>query len=452
MANAQITPSAYGINNPLQQVFNPPIKSQRNPKTSDKYQIGQMWVNVPADDIFILTSIVANSATWTNIAGGTGVFFSVEATGGDITADVGDIVATLGDVVVAAGNITLPNTNAAGTAGEIIFGGNRWISNYGTRNTFVGQASGNTSLTVGNATYNTGIGYLSLNALTTGTRNSCVGEYTGAVISTGSNNTVIGALALATLTTGGNNVAVGDSSLNALITGSNNTCIGLAAGGDYTGAESSNICIGDRGFLGESHVMRLGIDGGGAGQQNKCYLAGTRGVAQATTDAGIMTISSDFQLGSTAAMTNGQLLIGSTGLNPVLGTLTAGAGVTITNAAGSITIAVPGTSVFWQEIVADQAAVADEGYICNKVGLLTLTLPAVAAVGDTISVTGKNTPVGWRIAQNAGQTIHVGVNATTTGVAGYVESTQLYDTIELVCITTNTDWLVSSAMGSVTVA
>lgn len=40
----------------------------------------------------------------------------------------------------------------------------------------------------------------------------------------------------------------------------------------------------------------------------------------------------------TAAPTNGQLLIGSTGLTPVLGTLTAGSGISISNGAGSITI------------------------------------------------------------------------------------------------------------------
>ncbi len=40
----------------------------------------------------------------------------------------------------------------------------------------------------------------------------------------------------------------------------------------------------------------------------------------------------------TSAPTNGQLLIGSTGLTPVLGTLTAGSGISITNGAGSITI------------------------------------------------------------------------------------------------------------------
>lgn len=41
--------------------------------------------------------------------------------------------------------------------------------------------------------------------------------------------------------------------------------------------------------------------------------------------------------------TNGQLQIGSTGLNPVAATLTAGSGVTITNGAGSITIAASGS-------------------------------------------------------------------------------------------------------------
>ncbi len=41
---------------------------------------------------------------------------------------------------------------------------------------------------------------------------------------------------------------------------------------------------------------------------------------------------------STAALTDGQILIGSTGNPPVAGTITAGAGVTVTNAAGSITI------------------------------------------------------------------------------------------------------------------
>ncbi len=45
---------------------------------------------------------------------------------------------------------------------------------------------------------------------------------------------------------------------------------------------------------------------------------------------------------SSKVLTNGQLLIGSTGADPSATTLTAGSGVTITNAAGSITIAASG--------------------------------------------------------------------------------------------------------------
>jgi hypothetical protein len=51
------------------------------------------------------------------------------------------------------------------------------------------------------------------------------------------------------------------------------------------------------------------------------------------------------QLVSTAALTNGQILIGSTGNAPVAGTITGGTGVTVTNAAGTITIDVDDTEV-----------------------------------------------------------------------------------------------------------
>ena len=49
-------------------------------------------------------------------------------------------------------------------------------------------------------------------------------------------------------------------------------------------------------------------------------------------------------LSSTAAATNGQLLIGSTGAAPVAATLTAGSAISVTNAAGSITIANTGVT------------------------------------------------------------------------------------------------------------
>ncbi|HMC99403.1 MAG TPA: hypothetical protein VKH37_04590, partial [Ferruginibacter sp.] len=50
-------------------------------------------------------------------------------------------------------------------------------------------------------------------------------------------------------------------------------------------------------------------------------------------------VSSGGSIVEAGAMTNGQLLIGSTSAAPVVSTLTAGNGITITNGAGSITIA-----------------------------------------------------------------------------------------------------------------
>jgi len=55
-------------------------------------------------------------------------------------------------------------------------------------------------------------------------------------------------------------------------------------------------------------------------------------------------------LTTTAAPTNGQILIGSTGAAPVAATLTAGTGITVTNTAGAITIANSGVLSFSQTV------------------------------------------------------------------------------------------------------
>jgi hypothetical protein len=144
----------------------------------------------------------------------------------------------------------------------------------------------------------------------------------------------------------------------------------------------------------------------------------------------------------TSSMTNGQVLIGSTGATPVLATITGTAGITVTNAAGSITISGGGGGYTWTEVTGvSQAMAANNGYITNNPALVTLTLPATAALGTTISIAGKGAG-GWKIAQNAGQEIFFGIVATTIGVTGYLQSTQQFDSIELLCITADTQWTV----------
>ena len=64
MVNKKRTKS-YGINNPLQDVFPIPVKAQRAPTTSDLgYEIGQIWVNQAANQIYGLAKVQAGSATW----------------------------------------------------------------------------------------------------------------------------------------------------------------------------------------------------------------------------------------------------------------------------------------------------------------------------------------------------------------------------------------------------
>jgi hypothetical protein len=155
----------------------------------------------------------------------------------------------------------------------------------------------------------------------------------------------------------------------------------------------------------------------------------------------------------TSSMTNGQVLIGSTGATPVPATITGTAGITITNAAGSITISGGGGGYTWTEVTGvSQAMAANNGYITNNPALVTLTLPATAALGTTISIAGKGAG-GWKIAQNAGQEIFFGSSATTIGATGYLQSTQQFDSIELLCITADTQWtVITGPQGAITVA
>lgn len=139
-------------------------------------------------------------------------------------------------------------------------------------------------------------------------------------------------------------------------------------------------------------------------------------------------------------LTNGQIVVGSTGAIPVAATLTAGPGVSISNGAGSITISGTGSGIGWTEVTGTtQAITADNGYVANNAGVVTFTLPAIAAFGTAISIIGKGAG-GWAIAQNANQIIQVGSVASTTGVGGSVASTNRFDSIDLICTTANLIW------------
>lgn len=107
-------------------------------------------------------------------------------------------------------------------------------------NTFLGEGSGNFTLTPG-ITFNLGIGGNSLNSLTSGNANTCIGYLSGDALTSGQENTSIGYNSLGA-STGNGNTALGYLSLSST-TGSNNIGIGHFSGSSLTSG-SGNIIIG----------------------------------------------------------------------------------------------------------------------------------------------------------------------------------------------------------------
>ena len=151
------------------------------------------------------------------------------------------------------------------------------------------------------------------------------------------------------------------------------------------------------------------------------------------------------------ALTNGQMLIGNTGADPSAATITAGPGIVVTPGSGTLQISATGAGLAWTVVSGtSQAMAVNNGYTSNNAGLCTMTLPATAAVGDTIQVSGLGAG-GWAIAQNALQVIHFGSATTTIGITGSLASTNAFDAIEITCVVANTTWIARNSIGNITV-
>lgn len=149
-------------------------------------------------------------------------------------------------------------------------------------------------------------------------------------------------------------------------------------------------------------------------------------------------------------LTNGQLVVGSTGGAPAAATLTAGTGITVTNAANSITIAATGVSAIVEVTGTSQSMAVNTDYIANNAALVTLTLPTTAALGSEFGIFYKGAG-GWKVAQNLGQQIRMGTSTTTSGTGGSLASFAAGDCIKIKCITADTLFEVFSSQGNITV-
>lgn len=236
-----------------------------------------------------------NSATTTtniiNVAGGGGI--TTTSTGNTITitnAETQGIVTIHGDTGAITGtSVTIYAHNAVQNAGSSV----RFI-NSGTVSTF----------TVTDSNSNTLIGVDAGNGTLSGTVNVGLGDH-----------------ALNLITTASNNVALGSTTLNNLLTGNFNVAVGDASGAQYMAAESSNILLNYTGVLSENNTLHISSSGAGNQQLSRAFIGGIFGVNAGST-ANVVTSVSNDQLGTAA--------------------ITAGAGISVTPGANTITIAATG--------------------------------------------------------------------------------------------------------------
>jgi hypothetical protein len=145
------------------------------------------------------------------------------------------------------------------------------------------------SNTTGNR--NTASGDRALFSNTTGYRNTASGYRALRSNTIGYRNTASGEQALSSNTTGSLNTASGHRALVSNTTGRRNTAVGTAAGSNATGHDNIFLGSGATGATTDTNTIRIGgtstgaPDLPGAGQQNRTFINGIRGITTAVDDA-----------------------------------------------------------------------------------------------------------------------------------------------------------------------
>jgi hypothetical protein len=190
---------------------------------------------------------------------------------------------------------------------------------------------------------------------------------------------------------------------------------------------SANVALlsGSPNFSGTVTANGFVGDGGG--------LTGLTGAAiQAGTIANTALADSTISAGKIAG---GQVVKSFNGLSDAV-TLSAGPNITLTPSGNTVQISANSGAggLSWQVVSGTaQQAQPNTGYVLVNDAQVTLTLPASPNVGDVMRVSGSGAG-GWKIAQNAGQSMLIknspAAVSTTVGVAGYLLGEQ-YSPVEL---------------------
>lgn len=180
----------------------------------------------------------------------------------------------------------------------------------------------------------------------------------------------------------------------------------IGAGGITTSGAGNTITIDGSGMSAGIEIL----DGDtGSATGSTVTIAGGNNITTAASAATVTidvsgTTNNALQVGnatgsltSLSVATNGQIPIGSTGVAPVIATITAGTNVTVTNGAGSITISANSGAVVYNYVSIDSgdspyAALSSDYYISadSTGGAITVQLPNAPTTGRTFVVKDKN--------------------------------------------------------------
>lgn len=299
--------------------------------------------------------------------------------------------------------------------------------------------------------------------------------------------------------------------------GAYNTLVGYnCLAGGFDSNTASNVVVGFQGNLTSStHALCLGTQGSGNGQQNQCYIAG---IYAGSTPAGtkyLMELGATYNqvstfnvtangviygdgsthaVGSTAAGTTGQILIGTTSAAPSWTSTTwpstssqgdilySSAANTISKlaknttatrylsntgttnnpawAAVNLSNGVTGTLAETSlapcnisSITTDTNAVTRTIYrTANDSTRVVVTTPSTPSDGDIFSVVGFGS-AGWKIVvDNSTKYIRIGNSVSTQGTSGYIQSSNRYDCITLIYMSSYSTWAaIAQPIGTITV-
>ena len=227
-------------------------------------------------------------------------------------------------------------------------------------------------------------------------------------IYTGSNSGKAG-LEVSDIADGGSVDAFGITKINVsngTVTNNGNGVITLTTGGGGGGGSGTVTSVEVAGG-----TTGLSTSGGPITTSGTITISGTLVVANGgtgattLTDGGVLLGSGTGAITALGQATNGQLVIGSTGADPSLATLTDGTGITITEGAGSITIAADNNGTMSDFIISDgsNTQTISQGNTITFTGGTGLT--SVVSATDTVTIDLDDTAVTAASYTNASLTV-----------------------------------------------